>query len=150
LKPIEFTQFVRDVSYYFQRKMPADRTIELWYEDVKHIQAQRLPEIFKAIKNGESPPYNLAGAMLTVYNGSARNAGNGIWQPTAADYLERDRFDEAKRRFDALPPGDQRKRMIQVVREFGLKTEHALTLKPLVRTMAIWNMAKQTRMEVVK
>jgi hypothetical protein len=149
LKPIEFTQFVRDVSYYFQRKMPADRTIELWYEDVKHIQAQRLPEIFKAIKNGESPPYNLAGAMLTVYNGSARNAGNGIWQPTAKDHSEKDRFDDAKRRFEALSPADQAKKMADVAREFNVKP-HARTLEGLIRCQAIWNMARQNRMEVVR
>jgi len=145
----DFREFVKKLVLYHQpNKTPKGESIDLWYEDVKHIPASALPGIYDVLKGSEYP-YNLARAILAVHNGNQRTAGNGLWQPGPADYRERDRFDEAKKRFEALTEEDQRKRMIQVAKEFNV-VRHMSVLDGLIRCQAIWNMARSANLEVVR
>jgi len=137
----EFREFVKKLVLYHQpQRPPKIETINLWFEDLKHIASADIPAIYDVLKSSEYP-YNLARAVLAVHNSSARNAGNGLWRPTDGDYRERDRFDAAKMCFESLSPDEQKRRMQDVLRQFNIHTHHMDSLKGIVRMMAIWNMA---------
>lgn len=61
---IEFEAFVKELSAYFERtKAPAQRTMDLWAEDVRHIPNTHLNEILSVAKNLEMWPRNLPAFM---------------------------------------------------------------------------------------
>ena len=61
---IELEAFVKELSAWFERtRPPAQRTMELWAEDVKHIPNTHLHEIMGAAKNLETWPRNLPAFM---------------------------------------------------------------------------------------
>lgn len=134
----EFTKFVRDLCYYHQRRMPEDRTVQLWFDDVQSLPAQRLPEIFNRLKTTEFP-YNLPKAMFELMDSRERNAGN-YQAHDEEDAYERKRYTEAARRFDALTNEQRRQAMRQVSEQFGV-SERFEELKSLIRCYAIWELA---------
>jgi len=142
VKLSEFRQFVKNLCDYNQRQYPSRESVDLWYEDVKQIPATELPAVFNVLKRQEYPR-NVATAVLNVRADKARSAGNGRWQPGDADHAEKDRFDEARRRFGALHPDERRRLMVQVARDYGVQG-HFAALEALIRLGAIWRMAKPT------
>lgn len=140
MKLSEFRQFVKNLCDYNQRQYPSRESVDLWYEDVKQIPATELAAVFDVLKRGEYPR-NMATAVLNVRADKARSAGNGRWQPAAEDCREKDRFDEARRRFGALPPEERRNLMVRVARDYGVQG-HFTALEGLIRLGAIWRMAR--------
>lgn len=61
---IEFEAFVKELSAWFERtRPPAQRTMDLWAEDVKYIPNTHLYEILAAAKALETWPRNLPAFM---------------------------------------------------------------------------------------
>ena len=64
MQRIEFEAFVKELSAWFERtRPPAQRTMDLWAEDVKSIPNTHLHDILAAAKALEAWPRNLPAFM---------------------------------------------------------------------------------------
>jgi hypothetical protein len=66
---IEFTETIRTVCTYYERKIPNDNAIELWHERVKTIPRESLDWIKRKIfEENDTFPKNLPTVMWSLYN----------------------------------------------------------------------------------
>lgn len=73
----EFLKFIVKLVHYYERKtLPTTKTIDLWFEDLKDVDAEAVPAIFDSIKQGERFPSNLPAAVISAWRDWLR-AGNG-------------------------------------------------------------------------
>lgn len=63
------------VNYYERKSLPTTKSIDLWFEDVKAVDAEALGAIFDTIKQGERFPSNLPAAILSAWREWARSSG---------------------------------------------------------------------------
>jgi hypothetical protein len=66
---IEFTETIRTVCTYYERKIPNDNALELWHERVKTIPRESLDWIKRKIfEENDTFPKNLPTVMWSLYN----------------------------------------------------------------------------------
>ena len=74
-----FSAAIGDIYAYFQTKTPAQSTLALWFEDVKHIPSgEPLRFVVGSIKNMETMPRNMAKAFRTGWDSWKRVNQNKI------------------------------------------------------------------------
>jgi hypothetical protein len=73
----DFLKFIGKLVHYYERKtLPTAKTIDLWFEDLKDVDAEAIPAIFDSIKQGERFPSNLPAAVISAWRDWLR-IGNG-------------------------------------------------------------------------
>jgi len=64
-----FVEFVTDVFAYYQREKPKDRTMDLWFDEVRNIPDECLEWVLsKVFKESDRLPSNLPATMWALYN----------------------------------------------------------------------------------
>ncbi len=64
-----FVEFVTDVFAYYQREKPKDRTMDLWFDEVRNIPDECLEWVTgKIFKESERLPSNLPATAWALYN----------------------------------------------------------------------------------
>lgn len=65
---LRFNDFVTEICAYYERKKPADKTLDLWFDRVRAIPDEALEYIRDAIfKENDSKPANLPSTMWALY-----------------------------------------------------------------------------------
>lgn len=63
-----FTQVIKELCDYYERKEPKPGTLELWFDRVKTIPAEALPWIVKKIcQENDAFPKNLPGSLAAMF-----------------------------------------------------------------------------------
>lgn len=73
---VDFEAFIKDLSAFFERtKAPSLKTMDLWFEDVRHIPISHLGNILSEARNLESWPRNLPAWMRSKSSELAEKNG---------------------------------------------------------------------------
>src|SRR5512135_1198948 len=67
MEQISLSQFLKDACSYFERRLPADVTYNLWFEDLKNIPAESLPFIRNRLKELDAWPKNFPRFIWGIY-----------------------------------------------------------------------------------
>jgi len=59
----EFGELVNDLFSYFQKKVPPERTMGMWYEKCQSIPTECIPDITRYLTDMDELPKNLPGAI---------------------------------------------------------------------------------------
>lgn len=66
---IEFTETIRTVCTYYERKIPSDNALELWHERVKNVPKESMEWIERKIfEENDTFPKNLPSVIWALYN----------------------------------------------------------------------------------
>ncbi len=61
---LEFTMFISKLSKFYERKLPADGTMDLWFDVIGGIPSEEIQTIYDHItKENDAFPRNVTGAM---------------------------------------------------------------------------------------
>jgi len=63
-----FTDFIKKICLYFERKQPGMEALEQWYRELQNIPEEPLPWIAKRIKGLESFPRNLPAMIKHLWS----------------------------------------------------------------------------------
>ncbi|OPZ24004.1 MAG: hypothetical protein BWZ01_03001 [Deltaproteobacteria bacterium ADurb.BinA179] len=69
MTPIECHEMIKTVSAYYERKIPSDRTLDLWFERIRGIPGESIGWIQTRIfEQFEAFPKNLPSVIWELYN----------------------------------------------------------------------------------
>lgn len=64
---LAFTEFVKNLCFIFERKVPSDQVMDLWFQELQDIRDDMLQQVYGRMKREETWPRNFPSKVMAIY-----------------------------------------------------------------------------------